>query len=90
MKQVLIDNLYVIIPSVCSLLLSIINLGIVFFRTRAATIKKKANDNDIDIDNYQIECSDGSIYSMNEVRFKRIGSSSTKTNSLESENKEND
>lgn len=71
MQQIIIDNLTTIITATTSLLLSIINLGVIYFRTRTKAIKNKANTK-INLDDYYIKIDDKK-YSLNDVKIMKKG-----------------
>lgn len=71
MQQVIIDNLTTIITAATSLIISIINLGIIYFRTRTKAIQDKANGK-INLDDYYIKI-DNKEYSLNEIKIMKKG-----------------
>lgn len=71
MQQIIIDNLTTIITATTSLLLSIINLGVIYFRTRTKAIQNKANGK-INLDDYYIKI-DNKEYSLNDIKIMKKG-----------------
>lgn len=71
MQEIIIDNLTTIITATTSLLLSMINLGVIYFRTRTKAIQNKANAK-INLDDYYIKI-DNKEYSLNEIKIMKKG-----------------
>lgn len=71
MQEIIIDNLTTIITATTSLLLSMINLGVIYFRTRTKAIQNKANAK-INLDDYYIKIDD-KTYSLNDVKIMKKG-----------------